>query len=827
MRLFLLIPLLALSVWLQAQLQDPSDFLPHQIGAQFTLHHQLVDYMQHAATESDQMILTEYGKTSEDRPLLLGFISSEENLSRLEAIRTDNLRRTGLMEGKPDPALQEIAIVWLSFSVHGNEAATAEASMPVVYALLTRPEAQEWLKNTVILIDPTINPDGYSRYTHWYRSKANRIPNPSYDAIEHQEPWPGGRVNHYLFDLNRDWAWQTQHETRQRMEVYHQWMPHIHVDFHEQGVNSPYYFAPAARPYHAYITDWQKEFQTQIGKNHSRYFAEEGWLFFTKERFDLLYPSYGDTYPTYNGAIGMTYEQGGSGRAGRQIIMENGDTLTLHDRVAHHLTTALSTVEVASQNSRQVIDQFENFFKSEPPGAYKSFIIPADQNNDHLQAFTTLLDRNHILYGRAGQDRTVNAYDYRSGTTSKVNVKADDLLISARQPKGVLAQILLEPNTFVEDSATYDITAWSLPYAFGLQAFASESSLEPTEDFDFPNYSNNLSKKADAYAYLASWGALKNASFLAALHRAGIRVRVAGAPFGFEGKNYLRGTLVITRADNRKLPDFPERLATIAAEQQQAITAISTGFAESGSDLGSSAYRFLEIPRVAVLTGEGTSVNGYGQVWHFFEQEIEYPFTALPAGDLGRTDLSKYNVLVMPGGRYRLNERTLDQLNNWISEGGKLIVMDYALSSLEGKSGFSLQAKEQPPMVEQEEETTTPVYAEQRRSQISDLNAGAIFRVQVDDTHPLAYSLSDTYFSLKTGSDAYAPLNNGWTVGRLNEDLFTSGFVGARAKERLKGTLVFGSQPKGRGSVVYLVDNPLYRGFWQQGKVLFSNALFF
>jgi hypothetical protein len=222
-------------------------------------------------------------------------------------------------------------------------------------------KTKNWLKNELVIMDPCINPDGRDRYVNWFNSVVSIVPNPQTAAREHQEPWPGGRTNHYNFDLNRDWAWQSQQESRFRLKLYNEWLPMVHVDFHEQGFNEPYYFAPAAEPFHEVITPWQREFQLLIGKNNAKYFDANGWLYFTKERFDLLYPSYGDTYPTYNGAIGMTFEQGGI-RGGLAVINEDGDTLTLADRLEHHYTTGLSTVEIASNNSSKLVSEFKKYF---------------------------------------------------------------------------------------------------------------------------------------------------------------------------------------------------------------------------------------------------------------------------------------------------------------------------------------------------------------------------------------------------------------------------------------------------------------------------------
>ena len=315
------IPLLSLFfvfslVSLGQDLKSPSEFLGYELGTQFTRHHEVVDYYQYvAASLPDQVQLQEYGKTNERRPLLLAYLSTAENMANLDSIQAEHLKNT-IGAGNP-----EKAIVWLSYNVHGNESVSTEASMQTLYELLT--VKNEYLKNTVVIMDPCINPDGRDRYVNWYNQYKNYKYNVDPNSKEHHEPWQSGRANHYMFDLNRDWAWLTQVESQQRLKVFNKWLPHVHVDFHEQGVDNPYYFAPAAEPFHEVITDFQREFQETIGKNHAKYFDQNGWFYFTKEVFDLLYPSYGDTYPTYNGGIGMTYEQGGSGRAGLGIITSN------------------------------------------------------------------------------------------------------------------------------------------------------------------------------------------------------------------------------------------------------------------------------------------------------------------------------------------------------------------------------------------------------------------------------------------------------------------------------------------------------------------------
>ena len=821
----------------QAQLQSPDQFLPHKWGEHFTPHEMQVSYYQHVAANSKNIILQPYGYTNQKRPLQLAFISTEANLAKLEAIRQNNLRRAGLLEGNTDPSLDNLSIVWLSYSVHGNEAAGAESCLKVVYELVNPQNrtTKDWLNNTLIIIDPCINPDGNSRYTHWYRNVVGTTPNVSPNAREHQEPWPGGRVNHYNFDLNRDWAWQTQVETRQRLVKYNEWMPQVHVDVHEQGPNNPYYFAPAAQPYHRYITQWQRDFQVQIGKNNAKYFDQEGWLYFTKEVFDLLYPSYGDTYPMYNGAIGMTYEQGGIG-AGLAVTLRNGDTLTLKDRVMHHYTASLATIETASKNTAQLNKNFADFFqraRTNPPGQYKSFVIKGTNAKERIKTFCELLDRNQVKYGKAGKTSSLSAYDYQTGKTITLKVEPNDLVVSAYQGRGTLAQILLEPAAELVDSLTYDITAWALPYAHGLEAYASTQRLDPDGNYTFTP--NSIPANAKPYAYLASWHSSTNVKFLAAILKKGVKVRYAQEPFSVEGKSYGRGTLVISEGDNRKMsPAYRQIVEATARQFDQELRTVSTGFADSGSDFGSSNYTFIQRPEVAILSGDQTSNNEFGQVWYYFDQELQYPHTVLDANRLDRLDLSAYNTLIMPEGRYRLSDAVLEKISTWVSAGGRLIAIGDALGSLQERKGFSLTRfanEDDKKKAERAADEATLAArlldhaGEERRAQSSNI-PGAIFKVKIDNTHPLGFGLSDTYFSLKTNDLAYQPLKGAANVGTIGGQLMVSGFAGAKAKEKQKNTVVFAQEQKGAGAVVYLVDNPLFRAFWENGKLVMGNAVF-
>lgn len=823
--------LLVITVTSKAQtgVQSPSEFLGYELGSQWTPHHKMMDYFWHVADSSPMVEAKKYGDTNEGRKLMLVFVSTEENIEQLEEVRTNNLKRTGLVEG--EPTSNSTAIVWLSYNVHGNETSSSEAAMKTIYELV-RPENKEtksWLKNSVVIMDPMLNPDGRDRYVHWYKETVGEEPNIHVDAREHHEPWPGGRTNHYYFDLNRDWAWLTQKESQQRIAEYQKWMPHIHVDFHEQGYDEPYYFAPAAKPFHDAITEWQSQFQYSIGQNHAKYFNENGWLYFTREVFDLFYPSYGDTYPIFNGAIGMTYEQAGHSMAGLGILKAEGDTLTLKDRLTHHYTTGLSTIEISSQNADRIVSEFSEYYqtaRNNPQGEYKTFVIKADNNPDKLQALFNLLGKHQIEYGKATRSRNLDGYNYRTGETERVRVAENDYLVSAYQPKSVMARIMFEPRPVLEDSLTYDITAWEQHYAYGIDGFALKERLD-VEPATAPEKQVDNSAVGNPYAYLARWQDLSDVGLLADLLKQDINIRFSREDFKIEDKEYEAGTLIITRSDNKNKEEFDSVVQELATKHNQQLNPVATGFVQSGSDFGSASVRYLKKPRIALLSGDGTDAYMVGEIWHYFDKQIDYPLTMLEMDYFNNVDLSKYDVLILPSGYYsdELNDERLKEIKEWISSGGKLIALKGANKMLVGKDGFNLKWKKDSDQDSTSSEALDD-YGEQQREHISKNNAGSIYKIKMDPSHPLAFGYGDTYFSLKLDADAYAYLEEGWNVGIAEEDALMSGFVGYKAKEELKNTLTFGVQKMGKGSVVYMVDNPLFRAFWYNGKLLFGNAVF-
>jgi hypothetical protein len=723
--------------------------------------------------------------------------------------------------------------------VHGNESVSSEAVMQVMYDVLNtgNQQTQSWLSNTLLIVDPCENPDGRERYVQWYKQTAGQPANPSPHAWEHQEPWPGGRPNHYLFDLNRDWAWQTQKETKARIVLYNQWLPQLHADFHEMGVEAPYYFSPAARPFHQDITPWQRQFQDIIGENNRKYFDANNWLYFTRERYDLFYPSYGDTWPTFNGAIGMTYEQGGSGRAGLAIARETGDTLTLVQRAAHHHTASLATIEAISTRSAQAVQEFEKYYtnaRQKPIGDYKSYVIKGGDDPAKLKPVADYLKNQDIAFSYASKGSSAKGYSYSTGKSASVNIQENDILISAYQPKSTLLKVLFEPNPVLEDSLTYDITSWAVPYAFGVEAYALNSRLADgnKEPKITPVAAGPAISKP--YAYIARWQTATDLQFLASLLDKKIKARYSETPFEVNGQTYQPGTLVITRTGNEAMGDKFDQVVTEQAKQLGiALTPVSTGFVTKGSDFGSYSVRAVKAPKVAVLAGEGISSSAFGEVWHYFEQQIHYPITVIRTGYFNAAPLSQFDVLILPAGNYNsmFNDRTVNTLKDWVRAGGKLIAMESAAAFLAGKPDIALAKKKPVPAAAMKDKLaspydTLPAYGNREREQINEEVLGSVYRVTLDKTHPLAFGYNGTYFALLREAPGYEFLKTGWNVGILKKDGYISGYVGKKAKPNLQDALILGVQDLGKGQIVYMADNPLFRGFWQSGKLLFGNAVF-
>ncbi len=814
---------------LQAQLKSPEEFLP-EYGIHVSYYQDVENYFAHLASHSKQIKPHQYGKTYEGRNLTGYFISSEENLNQLEEIRLAHLE---LVNNKNASTTNKKTIVWLSFNVHGNEIGSIESALNIAYQLLNPDNTahQSWLKDLVIYLDPCLNPDGFAKYSHWLRNVSGTQLQPHPIDWEHSEPWPGSRQNHYINDLNRDWAWQTQQESRLRMTHYHQWMPMVHADVHEMGYNEPYFFPPAAEPFHEQITAYQKEFHQKIGAITAQKFDANGWLYYTNERFDLFYPSYGDTYPTYLGAIGMTYEQGGIG-AGRAVQTKNGQILTIADRIKHHSTAILSAVELSFLEKDNLVKNFKSFFNDRQnfKGAYKSYVL---KNNVKLPGLLKVLDKNNIQYSFIDESKNLNGHSFMLSKQTSVEAKPQDVLVSANQPKGVLTQILLEPVQKLTDSLTYDISAWSLPLAHGVETFGFKNDLALKTKNTFESPTKPTINNA-FYAIKVSWGAVGSVAVLSKLHQADIKVRLSYQPSVFGDIQINRGDLIVTKADNAHHANIASKLQEILSDFQY-YEVIKTGFSAKSRDLGGEHFGLLTKPKILLVGGQGVSGVDFGQLWHFLDERICYPHVKVDMANLNRVNLSEFNTLILPNGWYNLGQNQKESIFNYINQGGKVVAVGGALSLFENQDNFSLKAyavdddknKAQTEQKTRKLNNRFQPTENRERDQISFQVNGAIIKNKLDPSHPLSFGLGEAYHSLKTSSRVYQMLAGADNAIYVPKSYDSFGFVGNQIKSKLSETFTVASESYGKGQVIYMVDNPVFRGFWENGLLLFSNALFF
>ncbi len=817
----------SLHIALAQSIPSPQIFIGEEYGQQFTPHHKLVDYFQEISKD-ERVDLQKYGETSEGRPLYIAVVTSEKNHKRIDELRKKNLALAQMgSSGLSDS--EALPIVWLSYSVHGNEAGGSESSMNVIYKLLTENDQSSMLEDVIVIIDPSLNPDGYSRYTHWVRSNSGKYLHPDHTDVEHMEPWPGGRVNHYLFDLNRDWAWQTQIETQQRIIEYNKWMPHVHADLHEMGYDSHYYFAPAAEPYHESITDYQRELQTTIGKSHAEVFDKNSWLYFTREVFDLLYPSYGDTYPTFNGSVGMTYEQAGHGKAGRSIEMSNNKNLTLQDRIDHHTATSLSTIKTAKQERNSIIANFKKYFEQSIAENGKPFSAYVVKRGTTSESFKKLLERNGIEYEISGKNQSTTGYSYFEQKNQSFQIERGDLYITAAQPKAVLLQVLMEEEPILADSVTYDITSWSIPFAYGLETYGLKSKLNIQVDKML--IEDTVAELENPYGIYFRWSDnMESKRILGRLMKEEkFIIKRVEKEIELEGFQLAPGDIVLLTGDQKDKESFENAVAIILADGFNNYGFIKSGYSINGRDLGGSSMRKIEQPQVLTFFGEGVDANAYGQVWYYFEQVIEYPVSRVNIKDFSRVNLNDFNTIILPDGYYFLEESQRNELTTWIREGGKLISIAGANRNFKMDKNFSYKKEEDDNKKSSKEDEIRyrkRKYEGAERRSIAGSIPGAIFKTELDVTHPLCYGV-DTYYTLKNSREKYPLLKgNSFNPIRIPNEYISYGFIGSKIQERFNETAVFSIQGMGRGQVVYMFDNPLFRSFWKSGEVVFSNALF-
>ncbi|MBS0011792.1 MAG: hypothetical protein KFF49_10310 [Bacteroidales bacterium] len=837
-KIFLLSALLIILMNVRAQdLKSPEQFLAYELGTQFTLHHQALDYVKYIANNSDKVSYLSYGKSNEGRELGVVFVSTASNLADLESYRKNNLVNTGFADGEKGG--KQKPFVWLSYNVHGNESVGMEAALKTLYTLVNNSfeGVSDWLGECIIIIDPCQNPDGRDLYAKRYKRSQSITPNPNPDDWQHHQGWPSARLNHYLFDLNRDWVWQTQAETEQRLELYNRYMPHVHADFHEMGPGSPFFFPPGADPWHDVITPWQHKFHELTGKANAELFDKAFKLYFTKESFDLFCPSFGDTWPLFNGAMGFTYEQGGGGYAGLALDNKAGDTLTLAQRIEGHFLASMASIKVSYENREKLISEFNNFFTSgleKPVFEYESVIIKGDNDKASVAGLLKLLDKNQIRYSLSGNTgKTYKAFDYLANKEGEVKISDGDILISARQPQSHLVKVMFEPDSEYNDSLSYDLTAWALPYVYNLKAYAVKDRIKSSaEEINLAAVKNETPGNKP-YAYIADFNGFNEIKLMASLLKDEIRVRNMLKAFSTLDQDFKRGSVIIARGDNLNIKgDFDTLVINAANKAGVKLMPVSSGMVQKGKDMGSNYSSLKYKPLVALIGGDGVSAGGFGELWFFLEKEVDYPYTIIGLDYLSSVDLDKYDVVLLPSGSYSKHK---EKLVAYVKQGGRLVAFQNAISLFSGEESTKLykavEARKKEKEKEEDKLSTGDTshlkkFENQRRERLKDRSAGSIYRIGLDDTHPYAFGLGKEWFMMKTSTDHYPFLASGNNIAYILNNEPVAGFAGTRFQENVKNTIAVASVRMGSGEVVYVTDSPYYRAYWKSGRVLLGNILF-
>lgn len=809
-----------------AKIPTPKDILGAELGEWHVRHDQLVSYMYAVAEASDRVTITEYARTYENRPLLMLTITSPKNQRNIDAIKAEHLKLTDASQSGSLSLKEMPVVVTMSYSVHGNEPSGSNASLAVVYYLAAAQggEINKMLDNTVILIDPSINPDGMSRFAHWANTnKSKKVLVTDPQSREFHEDWPGGRTNHYWFDLNRDWMPMQHPSSKGRVAKFHEWLPQILTDHHEMGTNSTFFFQPGIPSRtHPLTPQRNQDLTGAIAEYHADALDEIQSLYYSKESFDDFYYGKGSTYPDVNGSIGILFEQASSrGHAQESIHGIVRFPFTIRNQV----TTSLSTLKAAQSLHEELLANTREFYQEAAEEAdkasIKAYIFGEEADQGRTKRLAEILKRNQINVYEL-------ARDFKEFKAGKAYV------VPTNQKQYKLLTALFEHRTSFQDSLFYDVSAWTLPYAFNLP-FAelnrdyNRNMLGDSFSLDTFKLTGKLQGGKADYAYAFEWDEYYAPRALYRLLGNGVKAKVASRPFksvtSTGAKNFDYGTVMIPMG----VQDNPEKvhaiIKTITEEDGITVYGLPTGLTPSGIDLGSGSFQMLQEPKIAMLGGPGTSSSEVGEVWHLLDQRYHMPLTILDNNSLARADLDRYNVIVTSG--YSMSENGAENLKDWVREGGTLIAYRNAIRWAKNMGFAHIDYVED--KAKDETNKGTRPYVKQSPDAGANVIGGAIFNAKLDLTHPLGYGFNDediTVFRnsttfLQKGENPYS------TPLYYTDSPLASGYSSDKNLEQLKGSAAIVVSRLGSGRVIVMTDNPNFRAFWYGTNKLFANALFF
>jgi len=838
-----------------ASVPTVAQVLGHESGAVITPSADVRRYFEALRTAApDRVVIGEYARTHEGRPTFWAAVGSTRNIARLDQIKANSRaladpRRTS--RAQADAIIADMpVIVWMMYSVHGNEISPADASMAAARHLLASrdPAVQGWMANAVVVFVPTQNPDGRERFLATNGAGFGTIPNPDPLSAERDEPWPSGRYNHDLFDLNRDWFIQTQPETRGHALQIRDWRPQVLVDSHEMGTDETFFFPPEAQPLNPWIKPSTLESREMIGMNNARNFDAAGVPYFTRQVYDAFYPGYGDGWPGYFGAVSMTYEQGSS--RGLIARRSSGEILTYRDTVRNHLIATLSTIEASADNRERLLKNFYDYAVDGVAGRGAYVLSRASWDPAQADRLAGLLVRSGVEVGRATASFTACGKSYPAGS----------YVVNLSQPQRRMAEVLLTrdvaiPADFLAEQERrrarglsdeiYDVTAWSLPLVMNTPSdrcdrAPSVSIAAATADLVQPAV---IAEPDAAYGYLVAPG-LPAGRLLSAALQAGITVRSMDKPFTHAGRRWPSGTLVVARAGNPA--DLTTQMVAWAATTGAEVVGARDSWVSDGPSFGSSDAFLIRAPRVALAWDSPADTTGSGAARYVIERELGYPVTVVRVDSLADGDLSRFQVIVLPEGRNyqgRLGASGVTHLREWVENGGTLIGLGTATRLLTDPDSKMLAARRETASAAGDEARTDetpagPIIRSQsdyeslieNTERGPDSVAGVLARAQLDPEHWLSAGVAPTVNVLVQGSDIYSPLKRG--EGRnvalfgSADELLASGQLWAENRRQLayKPAVMVGEQ--GRGLIIAFVQDPTFRGYMSGLEPLLANAIF-
>ncbi len=804
------------------KIPTPKEFIGHEVGEWHVTHDKQYYYMKELARLSDRITLTEYAKTYEGRPLIYLTITSPNNREKLEEIRVEHKKLTD-PEVSHEVNIDDLPVViYQGNSIHGNEPSGGNGALATAYYLAAGqgPEIDRLLSEAIILFDPCYNPDGFQRFSTWVNSHKgkNMISDPN--SREYNEAWPRGRTNHYWFDLNRDWLLLTHPESRGRIKTFHHWKPDILTDHHEMGSNSTFFFQPGIPTRTNPNTPKRnQELTAAIGEFHAEALDEIGSLYYTKESYDDFYYGKGSTYPDAQGCVGILFEQASS--RGHYQNTDHG-ILSFPFTVRNQVATMLSTQKAGIALRKELLEYKRESFKEAQRLAQsnpiKGYIFGDKDAPYRTKRFIDILNQHQISV-------------YELSQNHKSFERGSSFLVELDPKQYRLTKSIFEEQTTFEDSLFYDVSAWTMPHAYDLPYSALKSIKglkgDRVESFEV---NGELIGSGKAYAYLVPWHQYLAPKMLQALHEQNVMVKLSTTKFsnmiGNEEINFDLGTLIIPVGNNQAMsPSQLENLIKkLAIENHLKVYKANSGQVTSGYNLGSRSTEKLEPQNIMMVIGNGVNSYDAGEMWHHFDQILEMPVAMVDISRMSRIDLSDYSTIILPDGNYSSLSSSSNKIKDWVRQGGNLVAVRRAIKWLKSKDIIKAEIKS----TTNKGSSTQEPFGEAGKQRGALVTGGMIAKTEIDITHPLFYGYKrNETFMFRRGNDFFKPMINPYqTPARYSSNPVVSGYLHRSNEENLKESAAVFTNRLGRGTVICIMDNPLFRGYWWGGSKLFANAIF-